>query len=76
MSSNDLSGEIPSELGLCSSLEEIYLAENFLHGSIPSCFRTLRGIRKVDLSQNNFFGQIPIFLEALSLEYLNLSFND
>ncbi|KAH9670361.1 putative LRR receptor-like serine/threonine-protein kinase [Citrus sinensis] len=76
VSNNDLSGEIPSELGLCSSLEEIYLAENFFNGFIPSFFRTSRGIRKVDLSRNNFFGQIPIFLEALSLEYLNLSFND
>ncbi|KAH9670357.1 putative LRR receptor-like serine/threonine-protein kinase [Citrus sinensis] len=76
VSNNDLSGEIPSELGLCSSLEDIYLAENFFNGFIPSFFRTSRGIRKVDLSRNNFFGQIPIFLEALSLEYLNLSFND
>ena len=76
VSSNDLSGEIPSELGLCSSLEEIYLAGNFFHGSIPSFFKTSRGIRKVDLSRNNLSGQIPLFLEALSLEYLNLSFND
>ncbi|XP_052299242.1 probable LRR receptor-like serine/threonine-protein kinase At3g47570 [Citrus sinensis] len=76
VSNNDLSGEIPGELGLCSSLEEIYLAGNFFCGFIPSFFRASRGIRKVDLSRNNFFGQIPIFLEALSLEYLNLSFND
>ncbi|KAL9427091.1 hypothetical protein AB3S75_033810 [Citrus x aurantiifolia] len=76
VSNNDLFGEIPSELGLCSSLEEIYLAGNFFHGSIPSFFRTLRGIRKVDLSRNYLSGQIPIFLQTLSLEYLNLSFND
>ncbi|KAH9733945.1 putative LRR receptor-like serine/threonine-protein kinase [Citrus sinensis] len=76
VSNNGLSGEIPIELGLCSSLEDIYLGGNFFHGSIPSFFRTSRGIRKLDLSRNNLSGQIPLFLEALSLEYLNLSFND
>ncbi|KAH9670352.1 protein kinase domain-containing protein [Citrus sinensis] len=76
VSSNDLSGEIPSELGLCSSLEDIYLVGNYFHGSIPSFFSNLKSIKKVDLSRNNLSGQIPIFLETLSLEYLNLSFND
>ncbi|ESR41517.1 hypothetical protein CICLE_v10013349mg, partial [Citrus x clementina] len=76
VSSNDLSGEIPSELGLCSSLEDIYLVGNYFHGPIPSFFSNLKSIKKVDLSRNNLSGQIPIFLETLSLEYLNLSFND
>ncbi|ESR41532.1 hypothetical protein CICLE_v10011288mg [Citrus x clementina] len=76
VSNNGLSGEIPIELGLCSSLEDIYLGGNFFHGSIPSFFRTSRGIRKLDLSRNNLSGQIPLFLKALSLEYLNLSFNN
>ncbi|XP_006480689.1 probable LRR receptor-like serine/threonine-protein kinase At3g47570 [Citrus sinensis] len=76
VSNNDLSGEIPIELGHCSSLEEIYLAGNLFHGSIPSFFNALKGVQKIDLSRNNLSGQIPIFLEALSLEYLNLSFND
>ncbi|KAK9189502.1 hypothetical protein WN943_018100 [Citrus x changshan-huyou] len=69
-------GEIPSQLGLCSYLEEIYMRGNFFHGSIPSSLSSLRAVLAIDLSRNNLSGLIPKFLEDLSLEYLNLSFND
>ncbi|KAL5758971.1 hypothetical protein ACOSP7_021582 [Xanthoceras sorbifolium] len=73
---NNLTGKIPNEIGLCSTLEYLYLEGNFFHGSIPPSLSTLRGIRELDLSRNNLSGQIPKFLETLPLEKLNLSFND
>ncbi|KAL5799606.1 hypothetical protein ACOSQ4_032490 [Xanthoceras sorbifolium] len=76
VSDNNLSGEIPKELGLCSTLVKLYMGGNFFYGSIPSSLGSLRGIRQVNLSSNNLSGQIPKSLETLSLEGLDLSFND
>ncbi|XP_028053757.1 putative receptor-like protein kinase At3g47110 [Camellia sinensis] len=75
ISENGLSGEIPSSLGSCTSLENLYLQENFFQGSILS-LETLRGIADFDLSHNNLSGKIPTFLEKFSVQKLNLSFND
>ncbi|XP_031286473.1 probable LRR receptor-like serine/threonine-protein kinase At3g47570 [Pistacia vera] len=76
VSDNNLSGEIPSQLSLCSSLEYLYIEGNFFQGFIPSSLSSLRGIRDIDLSRNNLSGQIPKFLATLALENLNLSFNN
>ncbi|XP_058110146.1 putative receptor-like protein kinase At3g47110 isoform X2 [Magnolia sinica] len=76
VSNNKLSGEIPSWLGNCLSLEYLVLDGNFFQGSIPSTFSTLKGLRYLDLSRNNLSGKIPRYLEKFALEYLNLSFNN
>ncbi|XP_058109125.1 probable LRR receptor-like serine/threonine-protein kinase At3g47570 [Magnolia sinica] len=76
VSNNKLSGEIPSWLGNCLSLEYLGLDGNFFQGSIPSTFSTLKGLRYLDLSRNNLSGKIPRYLEKFALEYLNLSFNN
>ncbi|XP_058111192.1 probable LRR receptor-like serine/threonine-protein kinase At3g47570 [Magnolia sinica] len=76
VSNNKLSGEIPSWLGNCLSLEYLVLDGNFFQGSIPSTFSTLKGLRSLDLSRNNLSGKIPRYLEKFALEYLNLSFNN
>ncbi|KAJ9158590.1 hypothetical protein P3X46_024155 [Hevea brasiliensis] len=76
ISRNMLSGKIPSNLGQCSSLEFLSLYSNNLQGTIPMSLESLRGLRKFDLSKNNMSGQIPMYLGKLSLEYLNLSFNN
>ncbi|KAJ4723400.1 putative Receptor-kinase [Melia azedarach] len=75
VSDNSLSGEIPIELGLCSSLEALYMQGNFFHGSIPQSLSSLRAIQYIDLCHNNLSGPIPQFLETLFLWELNLSFN-
>ncbi|XP_058210567.1 receptor kinase-like protein Xa21 [Rhododendron vialii] len=76
ISENGLTGEIPSSLGSCSSLENLYLHQNFFQGSIPSSMKSLRGIQNLDLSDNNLSGQIPRFLGTFDLKNLNLSFNN
>ncbi|XP_077217610.1 uncharacterized protein LOC143851982 [Tasmannia lanceolata] len=76
VSNNKLSGEIPSTLGACLALLFLYMDTNFFQGSIPPSLSTLRGIEELDLSSNKLSGQIPDFLDKLSLQYLNLSFND
>ncbi|KAM5555346.1 hypothetical protein ABKV19_023312 [Rosa sericea] len=71
-----LSGELPSSLGSCQSLEVLHLQGNFFNGPIPSSMQELRGIRDLDISRNNLSGDIPQFFELFAyLENLNLSFN-
>ncbi|KAL5748060.1 hypothetical protein ACOSQ2_025357 [Xanthoceras sorbifolium] len=71
------SGEIPSTLGGCSSLEALNLQGNSFSRTIPPSFSSLKSIKELDLSSNNLSGQIPKYLENLSfLESLNLSYNE
>jgi hypothetical protein len=71
-----LSGEIPTSLGGCTSLEVLHMEDNFFQGSIPSSFSSLRGIQFLDLSCNNLSGQLPNFLVTIPFISLNLSYNN
>ncbi|KAK2636198.1 hypothetical protein Ddye_030990 [Dipteronia dyeriana] len=74
VSNNNLSGEIPNEIGLCSNFEYLYMEDTLFNGSIPPSLSSLRGIQQLDLSRNNLSCQISKFLETFPLEKLNLSF--
>uniref|UniRef100_A0A2N9GS27 non-specific serine/threonine protein kinase n=1 Tax=Fagus sylvatica TaxID=28930 RepID=A0A2N9GS27_FAGSY len=77
LSENRLSGEIPTTLGTCLSLEHLSLEGNSFEGAIPQSLETLRGLEEIDLSRNNLSGHIPKFLSRfLSLKHLNISYND
>ncbi|PRQ58097.1 putative protein kinase RLK-Pelle-LRR-XII-1 family [Rosa chinensis] len=77
VSDNMLSGQLPSSLSSCESLEILHLQGNFLEGVLPSSMKDLRGIRDLDLSDNKFSGHIPQFLQGFgNLQHLNLSFNE
>ncbi|KZV23815.1 receptor-like protein kinase [Dorcoceras hygrometricum] len=77
VSDNEFSGRIPDSLGLCSSLESLFLDGNSLQGSIPSTLSELKNLQDLDLSRNNMTGRIPEFLQDfVFLVYLNLSYND
>uniref|UniRef100_A0A0E0HSZ4 Receptor kinase-like protein Xa21 n=1 Tax=Oryza nivara TaxID=4536 RepID=A0A0E0HSZ4_ORYNI len=72
-----LSGEIPSSLGQCVTLEYLEIQCNFFVGRIPQSFMNLVSIKEMDISRNNLSGNIPQFLKSLSsLQDLNLSFNN
>ncbi|CAN6695978.1 unnamed protein product [Malus baccata var. baccata] len=77
ISDNMLTGELPSSVGNCESLQVLHLQGNLFKGSIPSSMAALRAIRDLDLSRNNLSGEIPQFLDGLVfLVNLNLSFNE
>ncbi|GJR80100.1 kinase-like domain-containing protein [Tanacetum coccineum] len=70
-------GIITSSLGECISITEVYRSGNIFQGIIQSSLRSLGGLQVPDISQNNLSGKIPQFLDKwVSLEFLNLSFND
>ena len=73
---NNLSGEIPAELGRLSQLEGLYLARNELSGSIPPELGDLYNLEVLMLFDNDLTGAIPYQFGNLdSLEVMHLSRN-
>uniref|UniRef100_A0A199UAN0 Leucine-rich repeat-containing N-terminal plant-type domain-containing protein n=1 Tax=Manihot esculenta TaxID=3983 RepID=A0A199UAN0_MANES len=74
LSDNNLTGEIPYELGALSHIHALNLSHNQL-----TSFSNLSKIESLDLSYNILSGQIPVelidlnFLEAFSVAHNNLS---
>ena len=56
---NQLSGEIPAELGNLTNLEGLELAENELSGEIPPELSSLSNLRALFLGTNQLSGEIP-----------------
>ncbi|XP_015626358.1 receptor kinase-like protein Xa21 isoform X2 [Oryza sativa Japonica Group] len=77
LSYNNLSGPIPKELFLISTISSfLYLAHNKLTGNLPSEVGNLKNLDELDLSDNTISGKIPTTIgECQSLQYLNLSRN-
>ena len=76
LSSNQLTGSIPAELGNLSSLVVLSLSSNQLTGSIPAELGNLSSLRGLYLSNNHLTGSIPAELGNLSsLVVLSLSSN-
>ncbi|XWS35415.1 hypothetical protein CRYUN_Cryun21dG0124500 [Craigia yunnanensis] len=76
LSSNALSGEIPSYLGVLSSLLFFNMSRNHLFGSIPASIEELKTTEVIDLSNNMLNGSIPSGIGgAVSLKELRLQRN-
>ena len=70
---NQLSGEIPPELGNLANLEDLYLSANELSGEIPPEFGNLVNLEDLYLSEYQLSGEIPPELGNLAnLENLSL----
>ena len=77
LSCNNLTGEIPHELGTLSSILALNLSHNQLKGSIPKSFSKLSQIESLDLSYNKLSGEIPPELIGLNfLEVFNVAHNN
>ena len=73
---NQLTGEIPAELGNLSNLTELFLNSNQLTGSIPAELGSLTNLERLRLTSNQLTGEIPAELGNLTnLEWLYLFSN-
>ena len=73
---NQLSGEIPAELGNLVNLELLSLSVNQLSGEIPAALGNLSNLEFLILAENRLSGEIPAALGNLSnLEFLILAEN-
>ncbi|KAG6554130.1 hypothetical protein Mapa_004046 [Marchantia paleacea] len=75
LSSNQLTGKLPSLLSTLQSLRYINLASNRFDGPIPGTLGKIRNLVSLDISNNLISGPIPVSMSMLNLDYLNLSLN-
>jgi len=66
MSFNNLSGSIPSELGILTNLTDLDLSSNSLGGSIPSELGNMTNLTRLWLYSNALSGSIPAELGNLT----------
>ncbi len=74
LSFNDLSGEIPPELGSLSNLERLVLDDNKLSGEIPAELGSLSNLTELLLYGNELSGCVPSSLEDQSRKIIGPSF--
>ncbi|KAL3504919.1 hypothetical protein ACH5RR_034760 [Cinchona calisaya] len=77
LSTNQLTGYIPPQLGELSALHSLNLSFNILTGHIPKSFSIMEKLESLDLSHNNLVGSIPP--EIVQLHFIstfNVSFNN
>lgn len=76
LSSNNLNGTIPAEIGYLTNLTSLNLFNNQLSGAIPSAIGALTNLQELDLDYNQMTGGIPAEIVGLSnLQVLYLSNN-
>ena len=77
MTSNNLTGSLPPELGNLAKLEVLRLGENNLTGSIPPQLGGLSDLKMLMLYSNGLTGPIPPELGRLAdLQFLYLDYNE
>ena len=73
---NELSGEIPTELGNLTNLEWLDLSKKKLSGEIPASLGNLTNLQVLRLNYGTLSGSIPVELGDLTnLQWLDLGIN-
>ncbi|XP_030955584.1 probable leucine-rich repeat receptor-like protein kinase At5g49770 isoform X5 [Quercus lobata] len=72
---NQLTGSIPSTLGLVQALEVLRIDGNALSGPVPSNFNNLTNLIQMFLSNNKLTGPLPNLTSMNLLSYVDISNN-
>ena len=74
---NQLTGNIPPEIGILTNLTGLFLSYNYLRGEIPSEIGNLRYLTELHLGHNDLQGEIPPEIGNLvNLTHLSLWDNE
>ena len=74
---NELTGNIPPEIGILTNLTGLFLSYNYLRGEIPSEIGNLINLTELHLGHNSLQGEIPPEIGNLgNLTYLSLWDNE
>jgi len=74
---NNLTGQLPPEIGLFPNLTELGFPSNALSGSLPAELGNLTSLNYIVITSNNLTGPVPATLGNLAqLKGLFLSYND
>ncbi|XP_010250309.1 PREDICTED: LRR receptor-like serine/threonine-protein kinase GSO1 [Nelumbo nucifera] len=79
LSCNQLTGDIPPEIGELYGIRALNLSHNHLTGHIPTTISNLKQLESLDLSCNNLVGSVPpqmmdlYFLSTFMVAHNNLS---
>ncbi|KAL8240919.1 hypothetical protein R6Q59_014274 [Mikania micrantha] len=77
LSSNNISGQIPSELMALQKLKSLNLSRNQLTGKIPDKIGEMKSLESLDLSVNKLSEELPVSLSRLNfLSSFNVSYNN
>ncbi|KAI4354062.1 hypothetical protein L6164_002962 [Bauhinia variegata] len=77
LSSNNIGGALPSEIGQLRRLKTLNIAMNMLSGSLPTEIFNISSLEVVILAHNSFSGEIPFsLLNISSLREVSLRNND
>ncbi|CAN6561058.1 unnamed protein product [Malus baccata var. baccata] len=77
LSSNNITGNIPPEIGQLQLLQGLYLEDNNFSGNIPDQMSNLKKLEGLDLSKNHLSGKIPSSMASLNfLKSFDVSYNN
>ncbi|XP_048131647.1 receptor-like protein 7 [Rhodamnia argentea] len=76
ISSNFLSGEVPTSICQVSSLVVLDLSNNALNGTLPPCLGSIAPLIYLNLARNKFSGMIPrVYPDGCALKMIDLREN-
>ncbi|CAN4076751.1 unnamed protein product [Withania somnifera] len=76
LSKNEINGYLPAEFGNLRSIMEIDLSSNHLSGPIPQELGQLQNLYLLKMENNNLSGDVMSLASCLSLNVLNVSYNN
>ncbi|CAN6561059.1 unnamed protein product [Malus baccata var. baccata] len=77
LSENNITGNIPTEIGQLQLLQYLYLGDNNFSGNIPDQMSNLKRLEGLNLSNNHLSGKIPSSLASLNfLSSVDVSYNN
>ncbi|XP_062116320.1 probable inactive receptor kinase At2g26730 [Humulus lupulus] len=59
LQTNNITGDLPLEIGGCKALTHLYLARNKFSGDLPDSLSQLSNLKRLHIEDNNFHGDLP-----------------